>query len=555
MIHLQTRTHLCRAAAFFLLCLGALHLHLIYTSAGTKSNEKPKQMLNSKDPFKKLTSSRERILREHVHVSKSQSGHHAMGWTPSQFPDPRTEPNECNIADVVRSQGESTELAKQPRLLFCDPDNVFTPAKIIKIADALRAFTAKYAQDIDTNYTGSSPNNNSTGNNHQPNEDQDKEKEALITHDISGGKSLLSETFRMDTPRLQPEIAIAVAQEMDYSDILHDFAFYTFEDEDDMINDAAMYFASFLHSRWFRQRDSTSYDADSNSTESRDVSTNDAAREANGILIFVSVADRICYIYPGGGIAAVLPWWRLDQVVSGIREDLRNRDFFDAIIGAIADVSMMLDEGPPTTAEKAEDFFGRFGIFLLFSTATFFLALGGEYRDRRIRYEIVERVSEMDDVETQKARQMQQSFQTLSCPICLEPFGQMKEGEGASEIENESESQSMMKRVDSFGIPLTGSDGEKLKILRCGHAFDASCWTCWIASGSCADPGLCPVCRVDIAKPRKDSSTESNDDVQRRSEIAPPPSSNAYGTFSDLTSAGADDDDFIMVNSGWLIPT
>jgi hypothetical protein len=66
---------------------------------------------------------------------------------------------------------------------------------------------------------------------------------------------------------------------------------------------------------------------------------------------------------------------------------------------------------------------------------------------------------------------------------------------------------------------------------------------------------LCPVCRVDIAKPRKDSSTESNDDVQRRSEIAPPPSSNAYGTFSDLTSAGADDDDFIMVNSGWLIPT
>ena len=452
---------------------------------------------------------------------------HATGWTPPAFPNPLINPELCNIGNAISAttnnnnnsdNSDSPSNRNQSGLLLCDPDKIFNEAGINRIANTLSNFTAKYKYSVNK------------------------------TPPPSWGAKL-SAPFQVDVDvdadveysrAIQPEIAIAIASKMDLSDILHDFAFYTFEDEDDMINDAAQYFASYLYNVWFGSNNDSvsvnfgvsvsesgqSSNMNTNTNSSRDMDEAREARAANGILIFISVGDRVSFISSGNGIVAVLPWWRLEKVVDGIQTDMRTGDYFDAIIRAVIDISEMLDEGPPTASERVLDFIGRFGVVLLFSMVTFCLALCGEYRDQKKKYENAELSSEMDDVEDTKARILQKAFRTESCPICLEDFDFVKEG-------GEPLEGSLSKtRVDSYGIPIVGSDGEPLKLLRCGHVFDHSCWRCWISSSGCVDPGICPVCRADIAKVQIDNGDDDSE-AQSLTHLVLGQAGDRYGTFGE----------------------
>jgi hypothetical protein len=91
---------------------------------------------------------------------------------------------------------------------------------------------------------------------------------------------------------------------MDVPSVLRQGTYYTYEDEDDMVNDAAQIFARYLHEHWWAQEDTN-----------RDYA----------ILIFLSVEDRVCFIATGASIDSVLPWWRLEHIVSSMKPDLRHR--------------------------------------------------------------------------------------------------------------------------------------------------------------------------------------------------------------------------------------
>ena len=94
------------------------------------------------------------------------------------------------------------------------------------------------------------------------------------------------------------------------------------------------------------------------------------------------------------------------------------------------------------------------------------------------------------------------------CPICLEPFDRTPEKDAHAECDiasvdsSEKKRNQKLKRVDSFGIPIIGSDDKPIKLLRCGHIFDLSCWQMWVDSGT-GDPWICPVCRQDIGRPKR----------------------------------------------------
>jgi len=94
------------------------------------------------------------------------------------------------------------------------------------------------------------------------------------------------------------------------------------------------------------------------------------------------------------------------------------------------------------------------------------------------------------------------------CPICLEPFDRTPEKDESAECDiasvdsSEKRRNQKLKRVDSFGIPTIGSDDKPIKLLRCGHIFDLSCWQMWVDSGT-GNPWICPVCRQDIGRPKR----------------------------------------------------
>lgn len=126
----------------------------------------------------------------------------------------------------------------------------------------------------------------------------------------------------------------------------------------------------------------------------------------------------------------------------------------------------------------------------------------------------------------------QKQFQTISCPICLEPFDandhdhdtvntgdnmtilttststinsiindDIDDNATRHETKNKISTTTNKKlpRVDSYGIPLFGPDNKKIKYLRCGHIFCESCWKNWVHSGH-GNPCICPVCRQDVGK-------------------------------------------------------
>ena len=138
-----------------------------------------------------------------------------------------------------------------------------------------------------------------------------------------------------DTP-----LAVAAVAHMNLPAVLRQASYYTYEeDEDDMANDAAQIFARQLHERW--------------------------AVGDMGIVLFLSVEDHICFISTGGGLTQVLPWWRLDQIVNDMKSDLRHREYGNAILQAIDDLSYMLLSGPPTWSDRLHDFFARYVRFVV----------------------------------------------------------------------------------------------------------------------------------------------------------------------------------------------
>jgi len=281
--------------------------------------------------------------------------------------------------------------------------------------------------------------------------------------------------------------------------VLRQGSFYTYEDEDDMVNDAAQLFARDLHDAWWK------------SHSTNECEKNDGCKDSPefGILIFLSINDRVCFISTGTGISSVLPWWRLEHIVSNMKPDLRQRYYGSAILHAIHDISNMIETGPPTVSDRMHDFVSRFGVVIGFAIFTFLFGIWGEYRDRRKRWEYTEKQSQLSKDDKKKARRLQLQFHTRTCPICLEAFpnNDTKKLSLSSLASSQEGDRNGMKRVDSFVIPVRGPDGRAVKMLRCGHIFCQTCWKLWIDSGN-GNPLICPVCRQNVGKPNQ-SSCES----------------------------------------------
>jgi len=464
------------------------------------------------------------------------------GWTPASYPNPEFDPDSCGISPLMRGNSGSVDLLN---MYLCDPDKVVNDQDFGRISAALRNFTASNdrVQDIDepkkrfhreydyedTNYKSLrglvSPQANTslesvdTDDSLLQNIDENYYRHLLATTNNESIYITRSPDTTLDeshkayfeglpndehpryvankeddpslgsflplSPNIPPDVSVgvAIAQKIDVTDILREYSFYSFENEVETIDDAAEYFARYLLNLWWRSDTprNAHYDgAAGNDKASRHSKFN---RADSGVLIFISIEERVCFISAGSDVSYILPWWRLEDIVNGMKTNLRNGNYADALLSAINEISAMLESGPPTASERAHDFITRFGFVIAFSMLTFILALGGEYRDRRSRLSDAENRSRLNSIELEKAKLLQFEFKAIECPICLEPF--INEG-------------SKLVGADKYGIPIYGSDGLKIKILRCGHIFDLSCWRAWI-DADYSNANKCPVCRQDVA--------------------------------------------------------
>lgn len=380
-----------------------------------------------------------------------------FGWTPQIYPNPLAEPERCMITYLPN-----------PRERLCDPDWILGGTYLEQISTSLSNFSYRMSPEDHGGW--------------------DVVVDQGVTQDNHGKwmrrRRRLQQQQQPQKGTQTVELGVATVRKMNLPSVLRQGPYSTYEDEDDMVNDAAQIFARYIHEAWW-----------------------DEKNDAYGILVFLSIQDRVCFISTGSSIASILPWWRLEHVVAGMKPNLRKLDYGAAILKAMQDLEDLLREGPPTMQDRIDDFTARFGVVICFTVFTFFFGAWGEYRDRRKRWQHAESRSRLTKVEKEQARLLQRDFSTRSCPICLETFS-----------ENQQPTLSPppgMKRVDSFDIPLVGNDGHPVKMLRCGHIFDESCWKSWVNSGH-GNPCNCPVCRQDIgiSVPKKQQEQQRPDSIR-----------------------------------------
>lgn len=125
-------------------------------------------------------------------------------------------------------------------------------------------------------------------------------------------------------------------------------------------------------------------------------------------------------------------------------------------------------------------------------------------KDRAERQRYAQAAAHLDEIDRARAEALQGRFQATSCPICLEAFPTSADGD-----ENSG---------DNSPTRTIGSDGEPLKLLRCGHCFDESCWAEWVNKGR-GQIDKCPICQQFVGPEiTNQSQNESNSTSTTRTE-------------------------------------
>lgn len=199
-----------------------------------------------------------------------------------------------------------------------------------------------------------------------------------------------------------------------------------------------------------------------------------------GILVFLSIFDRIVFISRGEALKKVLTDARIDSILQNIGPSMTQTKFSEGLMMAIDDVEHFILKGEPTWKETILNFLCIANFFLATWVAVLLHSITRASRRRRQQRAYAEAALQLSEIDRAQAQALQGRFQATSCPICLE------------------------SSKDSD----TGSDDQPIRLLRCGHVFDEECYSQWIAGGR-GNIRHCPICKMDVGQPYEERHTDN----------------------------------------------
>ena len=217
---------------------------------------------------------------------------------------------------------------------------------------------------------------------------------------------------------------------------------------------------------------------------------------STGVLLFLAIDDRSIFISKGGAMDSILTNRRLDKINDGMKPFLRKKQYEAAISHCINALDQYLADGAPTWMETFKD--ASVGIMIVLSVASIVGCMVHQQNKEDREYQRV--ASQLSELDRSRALALQGKFQARSCPICLEDF------KACTENNTKTDSDSGATKAETTE-EFQGSDGLPLKLLRCGHVFDETCWKDWSKSGS-GNGSKCPICKQSV-----DGSDAAADDT------------------------------------------
>mmetsp|Transcript_20071 Transcript_20071/g.28844 ORF Transcript_20071/g.28844 Transcript_20071/m.28844 type:complete len:448 (+) Transcript_20071:47-1390(+) len=263
----------------------------------------------------------------------------------------------------------------------------------------------------------------------------------------------------------------------------------------------------------------------------------------NGVLVFLSISDRVVHISLGAGIQDKLSSIEVNQVASHMVPHLKSGDYGPAIEMAMNELNMLIARGPTetTNAQKKVDKrryvalkVGPWVLGVLFLSLAI-CALVSSKQDKNVKkgYAALRRV--IKTLETSKG--------IICCPMCLDPF---EESSSTSNIKDESNevvdttadnTDIDMKLEDELSSFINTKDVEYMDSaspsigrtrripmkLRCHHIYCMNCIQSLVTSKG----RECPICHQEVDTP----SSDRNEDVVTADKLLTAPGSSVYISY------------------------
>lgn len=170
----------------------------------------------------------------------------------------------------------------------------------------------------------------------------------------------------------------------------------------------------------------------------------------DGAMLFLSIFDRQVYVSTGKRAMEVLADDQIDLIIEEMKPYLKSRDYDKSVELAVVRMGEVLSG---RVLQRPFDYAPIFfGIFILVMLG---IGLYIAHKQEQERERCTKKLQRIED-ERSRANRFQKSFESKSCPICLEEFQ-----------------------------PET-----KTKLLACGHKYCDPCLTKWLEEHS-----TCPICR------------------------------------------------------------
>lgn len=271
------------------------------------------------------------------------------------------------------------------------------------------------------------------------------------------------------------------------------------------IDSAAKSFAETVHNNW-GVGDSTSQ---------------------NGVLLFLSVKDRVVYISRGSGLAEKLSNSVLEQVIDHMRTYLRDKNYGRGVENGIVEISLIVSGQQQIISSGGARMCIKFFMLGVFILATMVFKIYTQRREDQMKEgnkllgKFMREVSEAQQTDASGG-----VFMSSSCPICLEDFP-VSIGVGTNSISNTTSktyADSSDKKNDNYKKDKEKVDNEMQPVLEsemnessnedksqsiskkdnprrpmslpCGHVFCHSCLMEHFKQSR--NSKACPICRKGV---------------------------------------------------------
>jgi uncharacterized membrane protein YgcG len=249
-----------------------------------------------------------------------------------------------------------------------------------------------------------------------------------------------------------------------------------------------------------------------------------SAEKNDGILIFLSISDRLVYISTGAGVQKTLNYNAIQAVIQHMRGFLREQQYGRSIINAVIQIDLLLSgKGSQILDSYASDnhmsiseFLLMVGLLILFGGTCGYLNQRSKRQMQRCQQgkDVLNKLMKAVDQDGKvKGESTRNTYLSSSCPICLEEFPKVEKNKKDS---GETDAKSPMA-------------------IQCGHVFCKGCLEEYLLTDGCK----CPICRapVDNIPPPKDTLSRRAWRSMFSTRIQSPPDNTGYSTSANTVGS------------------